>query len=248
MVNSGNHPWRLKSLLDSLVFELDKAHDTLALKGLNRKLTYMVKDVAFDFNIFPEYDGDIVFFKTAQPGEMGASKVTVSLGSIRDNQIREISNQPLTQNQISLEDINLPEPTRKELQRLGIRSTEDLQKTVQDRKIDLNEVTDEKVDYQQLAGLINQAHRQQNPPTISKASVDRSDGQTLLTLQGKNLATAQSLDQFPRALIDNNPVEVISASEHELKLQIKEDQLQGTAQQVKVALDPYAVVTLNLKT
>jgi hypothetical protein len=245
--NSNNRSWNLESFLDSLIFELDKAQDTLSVKGLNRRLTYTVKDMSLDLQIFPEFDGETVRFVTAQPGEMGASKVTFQLGSIRDHQIQEVARKPLTRNDVSLEDIDLPELEKKELKKLGIRSAEDLQRTVEEQNIDLEKATDKKLDYQGLANLINQSRRKQLAPQISKASVSKAQGKTILTLEGQNLAVAQSLDQFPVAAIDNEQVEIISASDKELKIQVNDNQLQNQQSQLKVALDPFAIVTLNLQ-
>ncbi len=45
MASSNNRSWNLETFLDSLIFELDKAQDTLSVKGMNRKLTYTVKDM-----------------------------------------------------------------------------------------------------------------------------------------------------------------------------------------------------------
>lgn len=245
--NSNNRSWNLETFLDSLIFELDKAQDTLSVKGMNRKLTYTVKDMSLDLQIFPEFDGETVRFVTAQPGETGASKVTFQLGSIRDHQIQEVSRRPMTRNDISLEEVNLPEPEKKELKKLGIRSAEDLRRTIEDQNVDLEKVTDKKVDYQGLASLINQSRRKQLAPTVSKASLSQSQGKTVLTLEGENLAIAQSLDQFPFAAINNEQVEVISANAKELKIQVHNTHLQGQESQLKIALDPYAIVTMNLQ-
>lgn len=242
-----NRSWNLETFLDSLIFELDKAQDTLSVKGLNRKLTYTVKDVSLDLQIFPEFDGDTVRFITAQPGETGASKVTFQLGSIRDHQIQEVARRPLTRNDVSLEEVDLPELEKKELKKLGIRSAEDLQRTIEEQNVDIDKVTDSKINYQGLAGLLNQARRKKMAPTVSNASISKAQGKAVLTLQGDNLAIAQSLDQFPVAAINDQPVEILSANEKELKIQVNTDQLQDVSNQLKVALDPYAIVTMNLE-
>ena len=67
-----NTAWQLEDFVDSLVVELDKTRETLAVKAINKPLTYTVKDLALDLNIFPSYDGDQIRFITAQPGEQGA--------------------------------------------------------------------------------------------------------------------------------------------------------------------------------
>jgi hypothetical protein len=248
MVTKSNRPWNLESFLNSLIFELDKAQDTLSIKGLNRKLTYTVKDVALDLQIFPEYDGDTVRFTTAKPGETGASKVSLQLGSIRDHQIREVTKEPLTHDDISIEETDLPESAQKELKKLGITSAEDLRRTVEDRKVDLEKVTEQKIDYKNLADLINQSRRRKQAPRVSKVSVAKSaPGKAILTLEGDNLSIASSLDDFPVAVINDQTVEIVAANQHELRIQVNEDQIQGTSKQLKVALDPYAIVTMNLK-
>jgi hypothetical protein len=248
MPSKGNASWNLESFLDSLIFELDKAQDTLSVKGLNRKLTYTVKDISLDLQIFPEFDGDTVRFTTAKPGEAGASKVSFQLGSIRDSQIREVTRSPMSKDDISLDDVNIPEPQRKELRRLGIQSAEDLRRTVEEKNVDLEKVNDKmKVDYKGLANLINKTHRKQLPPNVAKVSVAKSEGDTILTLEGDNLAIASSLDQYPVAVLNNETVEVLSANKNQLCLRVSQRHLQNSSNQLQIALDPYAIVTMNLQ-
>ena len=76
MVTRPNHSWHLSTFLDALIYELDRAQDTLSVKGANRKLTYMVRDMALDLQLFPEYQSGHIKFTTAKPGEAGASKMT----------------------------------------------------------------------------------------------------------------------------------------------------------------------------
>lgn len=245
--NSNNQSWNLETFLDSLIYELDKAQDTLSVKGMNRKLTYTVKDMTLDLQIFPEFDGDTVRFVTAQPGETGASKVTLQLGSIRDHQIQEVARKPPVRNDIPIADVPLSEPAKKKLAKLGIRSAEDL-KTMEHNNVDIRKVTDNAVeDYQGLAGLLNQKRRQGIPPAISNIGLSESQGKTVLTLTGENLAIAQSLEQFPVAVINHQPVEIISARETELKLQLSDRHFEASQGQLHVALDPYAIVSLNLQ-
>lgn len=247
MAAKGNKAWNMESFLDSLIFELDKAQDTLSVKGLNRKLTYMVQDMNLQLQLFPEFDGDTVRFTTAKPGETGASKVTFQLGSIRDTQIREVTRSPIQRGETSIDDVDIPEPERKELKKLGIQSTEDLRRTVEDRNVDLGKATKKKVDYKGLAGLINKSRRQEQPPSVAKAQVSQAKGETVLTLDGENLAIAKSHDQFPAAVINDKPVEVLSADDKQIKLNLKAAHLKDRGNQLKVALDPYAVFTMNLE-
>src|SRR5512142_578545 len=102
-----NKPWNLEDFVDSLVVELDKTRETLAVKAINKPLSYTVKDLALDLNIFPSYDGDQVKFITAQPGQQGASKVTIQLSSITDQQVRATSKVPVTKSDINLDQIGI---------------------------------------------------------------------------------------------------------------------------------------------
>jgi hypothetical protein len=248
MVNRANQSWNLQAFLDSLIFELDKAQDTLSVKGLNRKLTYMVKDMNLELQLFPEFDGDKVSFTTAKPGETGASKISFQLGSIRDTQIPEVARAPLTHDDIPIEEIGLPKSQQKEFKKLGIQSADDLQRTVADRRVNLAQITDQKIDYGNLAEAIKKSRRQRHPPKVSQAKLSQAQGKTVLTLEGENLAMAQSLVDFPAAVINGHPVQVLSASQHELQLAIEPTKLQGETQQLQVALDPYAVFSMNLQT
>src|SRR6187431_1868928 len=103
---SENTAWQLEDFLDSLVVELDKTRETLAVKAINKPLTYTVKDMSIDLNIFQSYDGDQIRFITAQPGQQGASKVTIQLGSITDQQVRATTKISGLKNDTKIEEID----------------------------------------------------------------------------------------------------------------------------------------------
>src|SRR5687768_12926971 len=98
-----NRPWSLESFVDALVVELDKTRETLAVKAVNKPLTYTVKDMALDLQIFPTYDGDQVKFVTARPGEQGASKVSIKLDSITDQVVRATTKKLPSKDDTSIE-------------------------------------------------------------------------------------------------------------------------------------------------
>src|SRR6476661_10815924 len=102
-----NTEWQLEDFVDSLVIDLDKTRETLAVKAINKPLSYTVKELALDLNIFPSYDGDRVKFLTAQPGQQGASKVSIQLGSITDQQVRATTKMPADKSTIQLDDIDV---------------------------------------------------------------------------------------------------------------------------------------------
>src|SRR5882757_9044482 len=117
-----NTAWQLEDFVDSLVVELDKTRETLAVKAINKPLSYTVKEVALDLNIFPSYDGDQVKFITAQPGQQAASKVTIQLGSITDQQVRATSKVPESKSDLNIEEIDVDKATKKRLRKLGVKS------------------------------------------------------------------------------------------------------------------------------
>ena len=246
MPTADNRSWNLEAFLDSLILELDKAQDALAVKGINRKLTYTVQDMALELQIFPEFDGDQVRFTTAKPGQTGASKVSIQLGSIRDTQIQEVARTPSTAD-VSLDVVGVPETERKELKRLGIDSAEDLRRAVEDRKVNLNQVTTRKVDYGNLARLIERSRRKSRPPRVARARVARAtSGQTVLMVDGENLAIAQASQQFPFAALNKHPIQVLNANDNHLELEFDQTQLKSHNNQLQIALDPYAIIKLEL--
>ena len=100
-----------------------------------------------------------------------------------------------------------------------------MRRTVEEKGVDIRKVTQAKVDYGNLADLINQSRRRQRAPKVSNVNLSQEQGKTVLTLQGENLAIAASLENFPVAAINDQTVEVMAASETELKLQVNAAQL-----------------------
>ena len=247
--------WDLESFLDSLIYELDRAQDTLALKGLTRKLTYTVKDVALDLQIFPRYEeGGAVRFTAARPGEAGASKLSIQLGSITDRQIRESGNEPPDRDDVEIEVLEDLDPdVKKSLKKVGVRSSRDLER-IGNRNVDLEQVVREKTDkkkavqYDDLARLINKARRRRAGPLVSKVSSAMSAGETRLVLEGKNLASVESVQGFPAALLNGSPVVVRHAGADRVELAVPAAGLRDGPNQLDVALDPYALMRLEVRT
>jgi len=160
-----NTAWQLEDFVDSLVVDLDKTRETLAVKAINKPLTYTVKELSLDLNIFPTYDGDSVRFTTAQPGQQGASKVSIQLGSITDQQVRATTKVPEASG-VSIDDINIDKGTKKQLRKLGVQSVDDLQR-VEKKNVDLKRVVNNDIDYRSLANQI------QNPALLRRQPSQR---------------------------------------------------------------------------
>src|SRR5437868_5355330 len=134
---SENTAWQLEDFVDSLVVELDKTRETLAVKAINKPLSYTVKEVALDLNTFPTYDGDRVSFVTAQPGQQGSSKITIQLGSITDQQVRATAKAPTTtKGDLAIDRIPVDKATKDKLRRIGVTTVGDL-KQVEQHNVDL---------------------------------------------------------------------------------------------------------------
>jgi hypothetical protein len=244
---SANRPWDMKSFLDSLTVELDKARDVLAVKAVTRPLTYSVQDVGLQLQVFPQYDGDQVKFLTAQPGESGASELKIQLGSITARSIKETTNDPIQRDDVPLADLEgIDEETKKSLEKVGVKSARDIER-MEERNVDLQKVTDSKLDYGGLANVINKARRRTLPPSVKHVAVEQSHGERVLAVTGENLAVAGSLADFPVARLDGRRVEVKSSSPQSVELRVDPRELEGRARKLEIALDPFAVVSMDVR-
>jgi len=240
-----NTAWALEDFVDSLVVELDKTRETLAVKAINKPLSYTVKEVALDLNIFPTYDGDQVTFVTAQPGQEGASKVSIQLGSITDQQVRATSKVPGAKGDINLDEIELDKTTKKKLRKLGVNSVGDL-KQIEQKNIDLKKVSDNSIDYTQLANQIRKTKRDQSPPKVRAVSLSRGeDDLPYLVVEGENLAVDPKFP--PVAVVNQTLAEVMSSSDKRVRIQLTRDHDFADHNELILTFDPFAVVKVNVK-
>lgn len=248
-MSSASEHWPLESFLDSLILELDKAQDTLAVKGVTRKLTYTVKDVALDLHVFPHYEHGRVRFATAGPGEEGASRLSLQLGSITDRQIRESTNDPISEDDVAIEGVEEIDPeVRQSLEKVGVKSSRDLER-LERRRVDLPRIVSEKapskdVDYQHLASVIKRARRRRSAPRITTArALESADGPALV-LEGRDLAIDPSDPRFPMAMLNGEMVPVLDANERRVRIGLPEQGLAAGSNQVEIALDPQSYLRM----
>jgi hypothetical protein len=240
-----NTAWQLEDFVDSLVVELDKTRETLAVKAINKPLSYTVKDLALDLNIFPSYDGDRVKFITAQPGQQGASKVTIQLSSITDQQVRATTKVPGKKNDINIDEIDVDKATKKQLHKLGVNSLDDL-KQIEQKNVDLQKVSDNAIDYKALANQIQKSRRGQTPPRVGAVSLSIDENKVpYLLIQGENLAIDPRF--HPVAVVNRMLAEVLSSSDKEVKLQISGEHNLSKNNEVILTFDPFAVIKVNVK-
>jgi hypothetical protein len=240
---SSNTRWNLESFIDSLVIELDKARETLAVKAINRPLTYTVKDIGLDLQLFPSYNGEEVQFITAQPGESGASKLTLQLGSITDQQIRQTSKEPITINNKSIDEIGVDKDTKRTLRKIGVTSVKDLEK-IQNKNVDLERATNNKVNYKNLAAIINKSKRGTLPPSVSRVSLSLSKNNPILIVEGTNLHIDKEFE--PVAVVNDQLVNVIASDGRQLIIQVDPEIIKGGKNELVMTLDPFAVFRMEI--
>jgi hypothetical protein len=240
-----NKAWSLEDFVDSLVVELDKTRETLAIKAINKPLTYTVKDMAMDLNIFPTYDGDEIKFITAQPGQQGASKVTIQLGSITDQQVRATSKTTNNKNETVISTIDLDKDTKKNLRKIGVTSVEDLQQ-IENKNVNIENLPGKNVDYGKLVNQLKKVKRNQNAPRVNSVSLSiEEDKIPYLNIKGINLAVNAKFK--PVAVVNESLAEVTEHGENEIKIKLnKLNNITGNNNLV-LTLDPYAIIKLNVK-
>jgi hypothetical protein len=241
-----NIAWQLEDFVDSLVVELDKTRETLAVKAINKPLTYTVKELALDLNIFPSYDGDQVRFITAQPGQQGASKVSLQLGSITDQQVRATSKAPGTAADTEIADLQVDKPTQKKLRKLGVTSVGDL-KAIERKNVDIRKVSDNEIDYTKLANQIQKSRRNDNPPRVTAVSLSRSDdGRPCLLVEGEHLAVDSRFP--PVAVVNDRLADVTASSRTAITVRLPPEHELGADNELILTVDPFAVLKMNVKT
>lgn len=262
-LSPNNKAWNLESFLDSLIFELDKARDTLAIKGVNKPMTYAVKDLSLDLQLFPEFDGNQVRFTTAKPGETGASKISIALGSITDRQIRETTRVSASTDDLRIDEVEELEPELKEsLKKIGVSSVSDIE-NLEARNIDLAKVAPtgtanggisdlaarlkslrSKKQVQRQMSLA-QSERSAQPPRVTGVRMVREGDHMLLTLQGENFVADPGFSPF--ATLNDVPARVLERSAELLRLRIPGHAFHPSGNALQVALDAFAILKLNLQ-
>lgn len=238
-----NESWKLQSFIDSLVVELDKARDSLAVKALNQPLSYSVKDLSLDLQVFPEYDGDEVHFKTAKPGEEGASKISMELVSTSDRAIRESSRPPAKLNEGKLDNIpGVDGKKKKALEKIGVRTVKDIER-IQENNVNLEQVTDGQIDYKALAGIIQRSRRGERPPLVRGVSLAQTADGDLLSIDGKNLSIFE--DVPPIAFFNGQAVSVLKAEQDKILLRLPELVSRQMAGQQYSSIEPMMHIVLE---
>lgn len=243
-----NKSWKLQSFVDALVYELDKARTTLSVKGINNPLSYAVKDMDVELQVFPEYDGDNLKFTLAGTGQTASSKLAFKLGSITDRQIRESSKQPLEEDEIDVDDLELDTETKKSLRNIGIHSDKDIER-LKENNVNLKSTVNNKINFSELADKIrlakDKSQRSSSPPKILKTSMSHSQGRPTMQIEGENLLLFNKYE--PRAFMNNQEIKINSINQNYVELSLNSaDDIEKSAN-LMLYLDPFTLVKFNVK-
>lgn len=253
MVQRASNDWNIERFLDSFIIELDKAQDSLAVKGINRKLTYTVKDVSLDLHVFPSFKGGKVMFANAKPGETGASKMSIQLGSITDAQIAQHTSAPISSDDISIDDLEgVDEETKFEMRRIGVKTAKDISR-MENRNIKVDKVLGDsgkdkknsKDRYDKLAKMIQKARRKQSAPRVRAVSLVLEKAGPVLRLDGDNLLVSRNKG-YPVAIINDIPVKILDGAPQTIQMSIDQKALERGTNKVQIALDPFAVINMEI--
>jgi hypothetical protein len=200
--------------------------------------------MAMDLNIFPTFDGDQVKFITAQPGQQGASKVTIQLGSITDQQVRATS-KTMQKDDVSISEIEVDKDTKKTLRKMGVTSIEDLQE-IEKKNVNIDKTSGKKINYNDLLNKLKTIKRNSNPPKVKSVSLSvDADKFPYLYIKGDNLAINNEFK--PVAVINEALATVTEHNGNEIKIKLGKENNISTNNNLVLTLDPYAIVKLNVK-
>ena len=239
-----NRSWNLESFLDSLIVELDKARETLAVKAINKPLTYTVKDVNLEMQLFPSFDGSQVKFVTAEPGQEGASKIAIQLGSITDQQIRQTTKEPTTVDDVSIDLIEeIDDDTKNTLRKIGVTSVNDLTE-IEKKKIDIEKISNRKTNYSKLAKLLKKARRRDYPPSVKNVNFNISKSDSFINVEGNNLVMDKSYS--PVAVFNGKLAELKEAGSSQLKIIVPPETILDGQNELIIVSDPFTVYKMKL--
>jgi hypothetical protein len=117
----------IEDFIDAITVQLDRVQDALRVKAVNRPLTYALKELTLDLQVFVELDSQgNVRFRSSGPNEAGASTVHLGFTTITKPMIEENTISLAATRSPSLEQAGLSMEERRRLERLGVRTTSQL--------------------------------------------------------------------------------------------------------------------------
>lgn len=117
----------VEDFLGAIASQLDRTQDALALKAVNRPLTYAIKDFTMELKVFVDMDQEgRVRLRSPGANEPGASVVHIGFTTITRPMIEENTQDIALSRAPTLQEAGMPEGDRLRLERLGVRTTAEL--------------------------------------------------------------------------------------------------------------------------
>lgn len=118
----------VEDFINAITTQLDRVQDALRLKAVNRPLTYALKDIALDLQVFVEVDAQgNVRFRSSGANETGASTIRLGFTTITKPMIEENTVSLAMTKSPNLEDIGLVAEDKRRLEQLGVRNVAQLE-------------------------------------------------------------------------------------------------------------------------
>lgn len=121
--------FRVEEFLEAITSQLDRTQDALALKAVNRPLTYAIKDFALELKVYVEMDPDgQVIFRSSGPDEAGSSTVSIAFTTITRPMIQENTIGLEEVQSPSLDELGLAPDEARQLEKVGVRNAAQLKR------------------------------------------------------------------------------------------------------------------------
>jgi hypothetical protein len=125
---SAGNAFSVEDFLDAITTQLDRSQDALRLKSVTRPLTYAIRDFSMELKVVVEMAADgQVLFRAAAPQDTGASVVHIGFTTVNRTMIDENTVSLSSVRSPSLDDLGLDADEKRKLERLGIRSSAQLE-------------------------------------------------------------------------------------------------------------------------
>lgn len=124
----GDNSYLVEDFINAITAQLDRVQDSLRVKAVNRPLTYALKDLALDLQVFVEMDNDgHVRFRSSGPNEAGSSTIHIGFTTITRPMIDENTISLAVSRSPSLDELGLDPDERKRLEQIGVSNAAQLQ-------------------------------------------------------------------------------------------------------------------------
>lgn len=125
----GDSAFLVEDFINAITSQLDRVQDVLRMKAQVRPLTYALKDLALELQVFVDMDGEgNVRFRTSAPNETGASTVRLAFTTITKPMIEENTISLAMTRSPLLDELGLEAEERRRLEQLGVRNAAQLQR------------------------------------------------------------------------------------------------------------------------